>query len=358
MIPLAACAPRAQIFVDRDLTPPASVRPIFIGTTRAVDPVSAYGNERSETVSYARFDFSVPPNREAGSVPFPLDEVNAAEQFIATRAGRYASPQAFSADLRRALAERTGADREAIIFVHGFNNTFAEGTLRLAQLATDFGFQGVAVHYSWASGGNALAYAYDRDSALFARDGLEKLIEQVEAAGARRIVIVGHSMGSLIVMETLRQMSIARPGSVDDRIGGAILISPDLDIDVFRSQARRIEDLPDPFGIFVSKRDRALQLSARLTGQRNRLGNIASAEEIEEFDVTLVDVTEFSRGAGHFTAATSPALISLFSAAGNIEAAFQGDSAGRTGFFPGTILTVQSATEIILSPVTALASQN
>lgn len=359
LVPLAACAPRAQIYVSQNLEPPGLVRPIFIGTTRGSDSILGYGSARSEDVGFARMDFSIPPDRAPGTLTWPNgDEIDAANEFIATRASLYAGPGAFSSDLSRALAERDAANQEVIVFVHGFNNTFAEGVLRLAQLSTDFDFQGVAVHYSWPSGGSPLGYAYDRDSALFARDGLEKLIGQIEAAGADNIVIIAHSMGSLLVMETLRQMSIARPGTVDHRIGGVILISPDIDVEVFRTQARRIGNLPEPFGIFVSKRDRALQLSARLTGQENRLGNVRSADAIDEFDVTVVDVTSFSRGAGHFTPATSPALISLFSAAGNIEAAFQGDSAGRVGLFPGTVLTVQSATEVILSPVGALTGGN
>ncbi len=352
---LTGCAPRAQIFVDKTMTGIDFVRPIFIGTTRESDAIKAFGNERSEDTSYMRFDFSVPPDREPGSISFPKDgEPNAAEDFIATNAALYASPADFSGGLRSALSQISPAQREAIIFVHGFNNTFAEGVLRMAQLSADFELKGVAVHYSWASGGNPLGYVYDRDSVLFARDGLEELIQQVEAAGARNIILIGHSMGSLLIMETLRQMAIARPGSVDDRVDGVILISPDIDIEVFRSQAKRIGDLPDPFGIFISQRDRALQLSARLTGQRSRLGNTSSIEELEDLDVTVLDVTEFSRGGGHFTAGTSPALLRLFASAGNLEDAFRGDSAGRTGLFSGTILTVQNATEVILSPTRIL----
>ena len=135
---------------------------------------------------------------------------------------------------------------------------------------------------------------------LFARDGLNKLITEVKAAGAENIIIVGHSVGSHLVMEVLRERAIARPGSVAQEIDGVILISPDIDVQLFKAQARRIGDLPDPFGIFVSRRDRALALSARLTGQRDRLGN-ATASELSDIEVTLVDVTEFSKGAGHFT---------------------------------------------------------
>ena len=81
---------------------------------------------------------------------------------------------------------RRGTGGEAIIYVHGFNNTFADGVYRIAQLSHDFGFDGVAVHYSWASAGSALGYEFDRDSVLAGRDGLERLIETVPAAGAKR----------------------------------------------------------------------------------------------------------------------------------------------------------------------------
>jgi hypothetical protein len=40
---------------------------------------------------------------------------------------------------------------------------------------------------------------------------------------------------------------------------------------------------------------------------------------------------------------------------GSLNAAFQGEQAGRPGLLPGTVLTVQNATQIILSPVTALS---
>jgi esterase/lipase superfamily enzyme len=220
---------------------------------------------------------------------------------------------------------------------------------------TTLSLPGVAVHYAWPSAGNPLGYIYDRDSALFARDGLEALIREVEAAGADQIVIVAHSLGSLVTMEALRQMAIDRPGSVYRRIDGVILISPDIDIDVFRAQAARIGRLPDPFGIFVSKRDRALALISRLAGQQNRLGNVANVDQVSDLEVTIIDVTGFSQGLGHFTPGTSPVLLQIFARAASVDTAFRGDASGRIGLLPGTVLTVQNATEIILTPVTGLA---
>ena len=89
-----------------------------------------------------------------------------------------------------------------------------------------------------------------------------------------------------------------------------------------------------------------------MTGQRNRLGNVGSVGAVSDMDVTILDVTDFSAGAGHFAVGASPALIQLFSQACNIDAAFRGDSAGEPGLLPSTVLTVQNATAIVLTSLT------
>ncbi len=106
---------------------------------------------------------------------------------------------------------------------------------------------------------------HDRDSALFARDGLEALLREIAAAGSNRIVLVAHSLGSSVTMEALRQLRIGGRDDVLNRISGVILMSPDLDVDLFRSQAQRVDPLPQPFVIFTSQRDRALRISAAIT---------------------------------------------------------------------------------------------
>ncbi len=349
----AACAPRAALVPVPGVVPDLPTRSVFVGTTRA-EGKGLFGSKRAGAIRYLRFDITVPPGREEGQIDWPKDTYDPQTHFAVAGLTRHAEATVFRRDLARAMSRRPRQEREAVIYVHGFNNTFAEGVLRITQLSQDFQLEGVAVHYSWPSAGNPLGYAYDRDSLLIARDGLDALIDDVRAAGATSVVLVAHSVGSMLVMETLRQRAIARPGSVARDIDAVILISPDIDVELFRTQARRIGDLPQPFGIFASRRDRVLTLSARLTGQRNRLGNVQDLSTLGDLGVTLVDVTEFSTGAGHFTAGSSAAVIRIFARAPDLDAAFKGDSAGRAGLLPGTVLTVQNATAIILSPVTSI----
>ena len=61
---------------------------------------------------------------------------------------------------------------------------------------------------------------------------------------------------------------------------------------------------------------------------------------------------------GHFNVGNSPSLIKLLGRTGRIAKVLEGDQSGRTGLASGVILTVQNATQIILSPVAAIATQS
>ena len=346
---LSACSPRGDLIVAPDTPTLGQEIEVFVATSRRLLVDRDPAQYRSERLSFLSRTVSVPPDREPGTVTLARDPIDPDLQFFATDSAQFATEAAFRTALSRAVRSQPRGSRDLVVYVHGFNNTFADGVVRIAQLSSDLQIPGIAVHYSWPSAANPLGYGYDRDSMLFARDGFERLLRIAARVGAERVQVVAHSMGALLTMETLRQIDIADPGWSNRRIDGVILISPDIDIEVFRAQVRRIDPLPDLFAIFVSNRDRALVLSARLSGQTSRLGNIADAEALAELDVVLLDVTEFSSGAGHFTAASSPALLALIRRLAEVERAFEGDRAGRTGLLPGTVLTVQSATNILLS---------
>ncbi|MDZ4094023.1 MAG: alpha/beta fold hydrolase [Paracoccaceae bacterium] len=356
----AACTPRGKITLDPEAAAIGTNQTIFVGTTRKIDAETGrFGGERSEIPTFARYAVSVPPDREAGKIAWPLRNraPNPRTDFLTTAEKVYPDISAFRADFSRKIRAEPRGSRDALVFVHGFNTNFSEGLYRIAQLANDLKTSGQTVHYSWPSAGNPLGYVYDRDSALFARDGLEKLLEALAEAGTERIYLVAHSMGSGLTMETLRQIAIRNDGSLKSRIAGVILISPDIDVDVFRAQALAMGTLPQPFLIFGSDRDRLLRLSAGITGESERLGSLSNISRLADLKVTYLDVAAYATGAGHFPLGDSPALISLMSRIGDVDAAFAAERRGRTGLLPGVVLTVQSATEIILAPVRVIAGE-
>ncbi len=353
---IAACTPRGEITLAPQAADVGRLHSIFVSTTRALDAAGRFDSRRSPDPVYGRFTISVPPDHKPGRIEWPHGKPDPAHDFLTVDRSLFASEKGFTRALAGAIRSEPADNREVIIFVHGYNNTFAEGLYRMAQLADDFDLPGIAVHYSWPSAGSPVGYGYDRDSMLFARDGLEDLLTAVEKAGAKRILLVGHSLGALLVMETLRQTALEGRQDIRRHLRGVVLISPDIDIDIFKQQARRIGKLPQPFLIFSSRRDRALRLSAALTGQKERLGSVSDVSALAELRVTLFDVSEFSEGlSGHFIPATSPALIKILANVRRLDSALQTGRPARPGLVPGTILTVQNATQIILSPVIGMA---
>ncbi len=352
---LTACADRGFTPIVSTALEIGSAFTVFAATTRAKNPDGSYGVARSQRLNWLEMTVSIPPSHTPGELDYAYSSPDPYTQFTMAARNEIASPAAFRARLNQTLSLLPTPQREVMVFIHGYNSTQAESAFRAAQLARDINLSGAMVIYSWPSRGKALGYAYDNDSMLFARDGLEQLLKELRSTSVRRIILVAHSMGAMLAMETLRQIDLRRPGWSAKNIGGVILIAPDLDIEVFRSQLRSLAKVPQPFVVFVSKMDTWLSLSARLRGDRNRerLGNIRNIDKIADLPISIVDTTAFSRGAGsaHFVAATSPALLAMLRDAQSLRATFGVERLKFENLFPGSRLKRHGATRITLRPV-------
>lgn len=351
---LVGCTSRAEIIYLPEAAAIGSVERVFVGTTRVLED-GVFTAQRQRNLGYSRVDVSVPPDREDGEVTLGNRRPTAQRNFAITQAVGFPSRSEFQTALRQELASKPADQRDVVVYIHGYNTTFAESIYRIAQMRHDFDLPGVPIHYAWPSAGTPAGYVQDRDSVLFARDGLEDFLIQLSNAGASDVILIAHSMGAQLTMEALRTFAVGGRRDVIESIGGVILLSPDIDIDVFRSQAQRIGQLPQPFAIFTSSRDRALELSARISGQGQRLGNVGTAEDVADLQVTLIDVSQFDGGVGdslnHSTAVTSPAAIELIRQLPRINASFQEDPASQLGLISQSVLTVRNATQVILAPV-------
>ena len=297
MLAVAGCANSRPVTgaleVSAEPAPGASTHQLLIATTRARDetPATFFSGERQGALDFARIAISVPPVHEPGQIEWPRDPPGDPERHFVTRDAAYLDDEdRFTQSIRDALAG--SASRDVLIFVHGFNTLFAEGVYRFAQIVHDTGFDGVPVLFTWASRGKVIDYVYDRDSATAARDALERTIHLAAKAGAGNVHIMAHSMGNWVTMEALRQARIAGDGDFGGRLGEVILASPDIDVDVFTSQMRRLGSPARPYYMLVSTDDRALKASSVIAGNRPRVGSYANDREIAELGVVVIDLTE------------------------------------------------------------------
>lgn len=320
---LVACAPRnvAQYAAP---DPAANIERIFVTTELELDDLGPiFGETRPDGLKFLHVDVSVPPTHSPGRVEWPDGPPDAATDFVITGSHVYRG----AGDMIGAMKRRTPGN-ESLVFVHGYNNTFSDAVFRFAQMRTDFGVEGPGIVYHWPSAGDPRGYAYDRDSVLYSRDDFKRVLDALTANPGGRVFLLAHSMGSQLVMETLRQAALSGDRTLLNRVNGVVLMSPDIDPDVFRQQAEVIGKLPQPFMIFVSQEDRALSLAGFLTGRKPRLGKIRNPDQLKGVKgVQVIDFTALGNdeGLNHAVAVTSPAAISVLK--GMIEQSASGEPA-------------------------------
>jgi esterase/lipase superfamily enzyme len=201
------------------------------------------------------------------------------------------SEKAFVRALNARLDVQPRGKRKVLVFIHGYNTNFAEGLYRFAQIVQDSGSSAVPVLFTWASQGSFTDYVYDTNSATIARDDLEHTFRSVAASDADEINIVAHSMGNWVTVEALRQIKISGDTTGANKIGAVVLAAPDIDLDVFKSQMRRIGRPRKPFFIIVSKDDKALRFSRLIAGGKPRLGADSDVQELAALGAIVIDLT-------------------------------------------------------------------
>ena len=290
---------------------------VLAATTRqrsTSDAGEMFTGERAEDVSYASITVSIPPDaaRQIGQVQWPETLRGDPSRNFVTVSADYLNERTFNAAVS-ATAKQTGRSR-VLVFVHGFNNRFDDAVYRFAQIVHDSKAPGIPVLFTWPSRGNAKlrSYTYDHDSANYSRDALEQLLDMLAAnPDVKEINLLAHSMGNWVALEALRGMMI-RAGKTRQKVKIVMLVAPDVDIDVFRAQIRRMGAGRPRFVLFISKDDQALALSQTIWGGVPRLGEIdisqepyASAfgrEQIMVFDLTKLKGNSHSRAFDDITA--------------------------------------------------------
>ena len=256
-------------------------------------PAAAWG-EKDGTVTNSERCIS----RQRAFLPLPGD----AKRDFVTISADYLDQRAFAASIAD-TARRTRHPR-VLIFVHGFNNRFDDAVYRFAQIVHDSKAEAVPILFTWPSRGSIemKSYTYDRESANYSRDALEGLIDQIASyPHIKEIHLLAHSMGSHVTLEALRGRSMRRaPGS--DKVKQAMLVAPDVDVDVFRATIKRMGPNRPKMLLFASQDDGALALSKEIWGGVARIGEVGATDpyrtEFEGQRIAVYDLTPLKSKGG------------------------------------------------------------
>lgn len=225
---------------------------------------------------------------------------------------RKATINTFGKTLRQQLA--LTPRKEVFIYVHGYHNTFEDAAFAMAELWHFLGRIGVPIVYTWPAGHPGLfGYTYDRESSEFTVIHLRRVLKLIASyPEVEKIHLIGHSRGTDVVLDAVREISIEARAKGQDpkrvyKLSNIILAAPDLDLQVAtqRIVGDRIAASTDRFTIYTSPNDKAISVAGRLfASPRGRLGTFGledvsgSAKEVLEYGNTNLDVITFEGASG------------------------------------------------------------
>jgi len=256
---------------------------------------------------------SVPANKKKGDLPLPpwyLFGLSSNEdKYIIIREVNPLQAKDFFKRITDKV--QSSPEKDAFVFVHGFNVSFTESAMRAAQITTDIGFRGAPIIYSWPSRQSIFGYTADEATATgYSADNIIQLIKDVRTTtGAERVHLIAHSMGNRLLTDALKTL-VAEGFNKDFLFNQIILAAPDIDAEVFvKNIAPKIVSCSERVTLYTSQYDKPLWFSDKLHGSIPRSGTstnvLAVIDGMDTIDASI-EKTDFL-GHGYF--AESRALI-------------------------------------------------
>ena len=243
-------------------------------------------------MAYGEASVSIPRKHVAGELEAPsiwrLEFRDDPARHVVLLSATPQPRQQFLQALKARVAGSQG--RNAFVFVHGYNVSFADAARRTAQLSYDLSFDGAPIFFSWPSQASLSGYTVDESNIEWSTSHIKRfLIDVAEHSGADNLYLVGHSMGNRGLTRALAALVQERP-DLRGRFREIILAAPDIDADVFREQIVPILGKSARHStLYVSKEDEALGLSSWLHEQLR-----AGAGGVQMFGLTELDVVDAS----------------------------------------------------------------
>jgi len=220
---------------------------------------------------------------------------------------------AFLARVKDRLSESQAYKDQALVFVHGFYNTFDDALYRTAQITYDMQFDGAAFMFSWPSAGTLEAYRSDQPKAKAAGTQLRAFLDLVaRKSGAKRITVIAHSMGNLPLMEALDGSFAPEHPLPDAMIDDVVLAAPDISRSDFAKLAEHMARVRGGITLYAASNDLALAASRTVNGGEGRAGDTRPDGPLVVPHMDTIDATGASMQMfrlNHYYVAESSAVL-------------------------------------------------
>lgn len=256
-------------------TPNYNIVRIFYVTdrrdTNSANPILRYANDRAPngTVSRGTCDVSIPRTHESGNLEAPswirLEYRPDPNKHVVLLNVKALAPDPFYTQLSERLAQ--SKDKEVVVFIHGFNNSFEEAARKMAQLTWDLQFDGAPILYSWPSRNRLLAYTQDEDTVQWTAFHLRAFLEELAArTDAKKIHLIAHSMGNRALTSALQVMAAKRQDAPKPMFDQVVLAAPDIGAQTMELLAHEVRPIASRMTLYASESDDALLLSKYVHG--------------------------------------------------------------------------------------------
>jgi esterase/lipase superfamily enzyme len=260
--------PRMRAVAPKETCPPAfsgTCYPVWFGTNRkpldAADPARGFGPDYDDTLRYGKRVLHIPASHRPGELGSPLWKrlLTGADDRIRLAAGLSLDEAAFRREVQGVLARLEPADRQVLVYIHGFNTSFDDAALRAAQLGHDLQVPGLTMFFSWPSRGQVGAYLTDLGSIEASEEQLaEFLVQATRLAGPGKVHVIAHSMGNRGLLRALHRATAQAALRSGTRFGQIFLAAPDVDVKLFRQLADVYPQVSDHTTLYVADQDKAL----------------------------------------------------------------------------------------------------
>lgn len=228
---------------------------------------------------------------------------------------------AFKARLMQSM--QASQTKTAILYVHGYNNSFREAAFRAAQIAYDLAmpdFDVVPLMFSWPSRPHGLVgvtYPEAQRRTERAADDLVSFLDEIAAStDIRTVHIIAHSMGGQVLVQAMQKM--AKRDHMDvaavlpsDKFRQIVFAAADVTPRFFNEVITPAVTRQHTVTSYITSKDNVLRISKvpNWRTQERRVGNSFNAASLVGC-IDTVDVGDFATGSlAHSAWAESPRII-------------------------------------------------